>query len=123
MPQCQGEGCAQCQGNGKETTTVAARKKAKAMAWAKAAARASVPEEETDKSFYETRVAADPKAGQSVRIGDASGPNKAGKSLESIKDEIQAALAKPPDALEEVTLPRDQRENAKQYFEKLNKGE
>jgi hypothetical protein len=63
------------------------------------------PEEETDKGFYDTRVAADPKAGQSVRIGDAGGANKAGKSLEAIKEEIQASLAKEPDALEDVTLP------------------
>jgi hypothetical protein len=68
-------------------------------------------------------VAADPKAGQSVRIGDAGGANKAGKSLEAIKEEIQASLAKEPDALEDVTLPRDQRENAKQYFDRLRNGE
>ena len=80
-------------------------------------------EEETDKSFYDTRVAADAKKGQSVRVGDASGPNKAGKSLESIKEEVRASLAKPPDSIEDVTLPRDQRENAKQYFERLRKGE
>ena len=80
-------------------------------------------EEETDKSFYDTRVAADAKKGQSVRVGDASGPNKAGKSLEAIKEEVSASLAKPPDSIEDVTLPRDQRENAKQYFERLRKGE
>ena len=45
------------------------------------------------------------------------------RSQESIKEEIRASLAKEPDALEDVTLPRDQRENAKQYFEKLRKGE
>ena len=48
---------------------------------------------------------------------------KAGKTQEAIKEEIRASLAKEPDALEDVTLPRDQRENAKQYFERLRKGE
>ena len=43
-------------------------------------------------SVVDTRVASDPKAGESVRIGDAGGPNKAGKSLETVKQEIQAAL-------------------------------
>ena len=49
--------------------------------------------------------------------------DKAGKSLEAIKEEVRSSLAKDPDALEDVTLPRDQRENARQYFERLRKGE
>jgi hypothetical protein len=40
-----------------------------------------------------------------------------------VKEAVQAALTKDPDALEEVNLPRDQREHAKQYFEKFRKGE
>jgi hypothetical protein len=121
-PACQGEGCAECQGGGDKDDMKMGKQGSKN---AKNRGRGSGlrDEEETDKSFYDTRVAADPKAGQSVRIGDASGPNKAGKSVEAIKEEIRASLAKEPDALEDVTLPRDQRENAKQYFEKLRKGE
>jgi hypothetical protein len=120
-PNCQGEGCAQCQGKGDGDKLSKSDKPGKGMG--KGRGQGERPEEETDKSFYDTRVAADPKAGQSVRIGDASGPNKAGKTQEAIKEEIRASLAKEPDALEDVTLPRDQRENAKQYFEKLRKGE
>jgi len=121
---CQGEGCAQCQGNGKGEDDMKLSKNSKGEnARNRGRGQGLREEEETDKGFYDTRVAADPKAGQSVRIGDASGPNKAGKSQEAIKEEIRASLAKEPDALEDVTLPRDQRENAKQYFEKLRKGE
>jgi hypothetical protein len=122
---CQGEGCAQCQGNGGDGEDDKMGKRPNRSDKAKGRGRGQGlrDEEETDKSFYDTRVAADPKAGQSVRIGDASGPNKAGKTLEAVKEEIKASLAKEPDALEDVTLPRDQRENAKQYFEKLRKGE
>jgi GNAT superfamily N-acetyltransferase len=123
-PNCQGAGCAQCQQNGDGDDGEGKGKgKGKGRGLGKGQGQGLRPEEETDKSFYDTRVAADPKAGQSVRIGDASGPNKAGKTLESIKEEIRASLAKEPDALEDVTLPRDQRENAKQYFERLRKGE
>jgi hypothetical protein len=118
---CEGAGCAQCQGNADGDKLGKNGKEGKGMNRGRGIG--DRPEEETDKSFYDTRVAADPKAGQSVRVGDASGPNKAGKSLETIKEEIRASLAKEPDALEDVTLPRDQRENAKQYFEKLRKGE
>jgi hypothetical protein len=122
---CQGAGCAQCQsraGDGDQFGNRPGDGQAN-NARNRGRGQGLRDEEETDKSFYETRVAADPKAGQSVRIGDASGPNKAGKSLESIKEEIRSSLAKEPDALEDVTLPRDQRENARQYFERLRKGE
>ena len=117
---CQGEGCAQCQANG-EGDKLGKNKSGRGKG--KGQGEGLRDEQETDKSFYDTRVAADPKKGQSVRIGDASGPNKAGKSQETLKEEIRASLAKEPDALEDVTLPRDQRENAKQYFGRLRKGE
>lgn len=120
-PNCQGAGCAQCQQNGDGDKLSSKKGNGKGMG--KGRGQGERPEEETDKSFYDTRVAADPKKGQSVRVGDASGPNKAGKTQEAIKEEIRASLAKEPDALEDVTLPRDQRENAKQYFERLRKGE
>jgi len=119
---CQGEGCAQCQGDS-QGDKIAKQNKGNGKGRNNGRGEGLRDEEETDKSFYETRVAADAKKGQSVRIGDAAGPNKAGKSQESIKDEIRASLAKEPEALEDVTLPRDQRENAKQYFERLRKGE
>lgn len=122
-PSCQGEGCAQCQGTGKGDKMAGDKSKDKGNGKGKGRGQGERDEEETDKSFYDTRVAADAKKGQSVRVGDASGPNKAGKSLESIKEEVRASLAKPPDSIEDVTLPRDQRENAKQYFERLRKGE
>jgi hypothetical protein len=121
---CQGAGCVECQSNGDADADGKKKGKGKGdNAKNRGQGEGLRDEEQTDKSFYETRVAADPKAGESVRIGDAGGPNKAGKTREAIKEEIQSALAKEPDALEDVTLPRDQRENAKQYFERLRKGE
>jgi hypothetical protein len=119
---CQGAGCAECQGGGQGDGRDKKGKNA-GRGLGEGQGEGLRPEEQTDTSKYNTRVAADPKAGESVRIGDAGGPNKAGKTLEQIKEEVQAALAKEPDALEDVTLPRDQRENARQYFERLRKGE
>jgi hypothetical protein len=122
---CQGAGCAECQGEGDGDGKNKGKGKGKGKGDGDGSGQGEGlrPEEETDTSKYNSRVAADPKAGQSVRIGDAAGPNKAGKTLETIKEELRAALAKEPDALEDVTLPRDQRENAKQYFEKIRKGQ
>jgi hypothetical protein len=122
-PKCEGEGCAECQGNGSGDDDKLGKKRSKGdNAKNRGQGEGLRDEEESDTSKYNTRVAADPKAGESVRIGDAGGPNKAGKTLQTIKEEIQAALAKEPDALEDVTLPRDQREHAKQYFDKIRTG-
>jgi hypothetical protein len=121
-PNCQGEGCAQCQSSGKGDGK-SLKSGENRNARGKGRGSGQREESDTDKGFYDTRVAAEARKGQSVRIGDASGPNKAGKSQEAIKEEIRASLAKEPDALEDVTLPRDQRENAKQYFERLRKGD
>ena len=119
--QCQGQGCAQCQGAGASPSmTDQVGRSDNAQGRGRAAGRRG--EERGDTRFYDSRVAADPKVGQSVRIGDADGPNKAGRSLEAIKAELQSDLARPPDALDEAPLPRDQRENARQFFEKLRKG-
>lgn len=81
------------------------------------------PEEETDKNFYDSRVAADPKKGESIRIGDAGGKNVAGVTREALKEEVTAGRAKEPDALNDVTLPREQRDHARQYFERFRTGE
>lgn len=81
------------------------------------------PEEETDKNFYDSRVAADPKKGESIRIGDAGGKNIAGVTREGLKEEVTAGRAKDPDALNDVTLPREQRDHARQYFERFRTGE
>lgn len=81
------------------------------------------PENEVETGTpYLTRVDGQTKAGESVRIGDAGGKNIAGKSLQEVRQEMQSAAAKDPDALNEQNLPREQREHAKQYFEKFRKG-
>ncbi|MCI0357585.1 MAG: hypothetical protein L0211_03755 [Planctomycetaceae bacterium] len=131
--QCGGAGCKACEGGGKEGEGKdgegegkgkgKGKNKGKGKGLGAGQGEGERPEEETDKSFYDTKVNADAKAGEAVRIGDAGGKNVSGKSKEAVKEAIQGALAKDPDALEDVNLPRDQREHAKQYFEKFRKGE
>jgi len=131
--QCGGAGCKACEGSGKEGEGKDGEgkdgkgkngKNSKGgKGLGKGIGRGERPEEETDRSFYDTKVNADAKAGEAVRIGDAAGKNVSGKSKEAVKEAIQGALAKDPDALEDVNLPRDQREHAKQYFDKFRKGE
>jgi hypothetical protein len=80
------------------------------------------PEEETETGGYRTRVGAEARRGESIRVGDANGPNVAGNSLESIKKEIASSLSEDPDPIVQQTLPRREREQTKEYFELLRKG-
>ena len=127
--ECGGAGCKACEGNGEgdgKSGQGEGKGKGKGKGdYAKAAGQGEGlrDEEETDKSFYDTRVGADAKAGEAVRVGKAGGKNVAGQSKEAVKEAVQAELAKDPDALDEVNLPRDQREHAKQYFEKFREGQ
>lgn len=128
--QCGGAGCKACEGSGKEGKEgegegegKGKNKNGKGKGLGEGQGTGERPEEETDKSFYDTKVNADAKAGEAVRVGDAGGNNIAGRSKESVKEAVVGALAKEPDALEDVNLPRDQREHAKQYFDKFRKGE
>ncbi len=80
------------------------------------------PENEVDTKTYDTQVAGKTQAGESVRVGDAGGKNIKGKTLQEAKAEMESAAAKDPDALEEVNLPRELKNQTKQYFEKFRKG-
>ena len=81
------------------------------------------PENEVQTKDYESQVAGKTQKGESVRTGDAGGKNLVTKSLQEVKAEQEAATKREPDALEDVNLPREQREHSRQYFEKFRKGE
>ena len=129
---CNGEGCKHCQGGGdKEGDNEGedgkgdkeGKKGGKGMG--KGKGRGERPEEETDKNFYDTKVNANPTKGQSVRIGDAEGKNAKGNvTVEEVRSQIEAGLkSREPDASDDTALSRDQKRQAKEYFEKFRKGE
>jgi len=81
------------------------------------------PEEETATGEYDSRQRGDIQPGQAVRVGDAFGPNKAGRSQEAVKEEIMSALREDADPLTDQRLPRSQREHVNEYFRSIRKGE
>lgn len=81
------------------------------------------PEEKTDTRGYDSKVGAKPRKGEAVRTGSADGPNMAGRTLEDVKQELNASKVEDDDPLTDVRLPKSQREHARQYFERLRKGE
>ena len=80
------------------------------------------PEEETETGGYRTRVAGDPRQGEAIRVGDASGPNLPGTSRQTIQEEIASSFSEDPDPLTQQKLPRRERDQTREYFELLRKG-
>lgn len=77
------------------------------------------PEERTDTSSYSSRVAQNVQRGEVVRTGFANGPNLAGQSQESVKEEILGAKPESADPIENQRLPRTEREHLREYFERF----
>lgn len=80
------------------------------------------PEEETETGAFDTQVRGNVRQGEAVRTGDAEGPNQKGKTLEEIKAELQGDYSDDNDPLSNQRLPRDRREHAKEYFNRLREG-
>jgi hypothetical protein len=64
-------------------------------------------------------VRGNPKAGEAVRVGDAIGPNKAGQTLEGLKEEILSAVKNDSDPLTDQRLPKDQQEHVREYYKQF----
>jgi DNA repair exonuclease SbcCD ATPase subunit len=120
--QCQGAGCKACQGKKKGQGRGKGDEPGDGLG--EGQGFGSRPEEKNDTKGYDSRVRTKVNdRGKSVRIGDATGPNLPGRAQQDVREELAASLAKEPDPIDETSLPRDQREHSKEYFEKLLKGE
>ena len=113
--QCQGQGCKQCQGQGQE-----GQKPGDGMG--KGAGQGERPEEESDSKFYDSQVRGKPKQGRTVIAGKAGGENKKGVTRQSVQDAVLDAITDESDPLEDQVLPRNEREHAEEYFNKLREG-
>ena len=128
---CNGEGCKQCQGGGDQQGEDGDGQDGKDSKMpgkgktGKGRGQGERGEEETDSKFYDTQVKADPKKGESIRIGDADGKNIRGNvSIEVIRTQIDEEMkSREPDASDDTGLSRDQRKHAKEYFEKFREGD
>jgi hypothetical protein len=115
---CNGKGCKACQGQGKGK-----KDGPPGEGLGEGQGKGARPEEATDTKSYKAKERGKVDKGRSERIGDATGPNIAGRAKQATSDEVSASLSKDPDPIDETGLPRDQRNHSKEYFEKLLKGE
>jgi hypothetical protein len=114
---CNGEGCEACLGGGGGKN----EEGPPGMGLGEGQGQGERPEEKTDTSFYESQVRGKVRPGEAVRTGTAAGPNRAGRSLQEVKDQIRSNLDQEPDPLIDVRLPRNEREQVKEYYQRLNK--
>ena len=129
--QCQGEGCAACSGQGNKPAQGGQQQlaggqgkgndKKSGSGLGEGSGQGARPENPNDTKFYESKVDADPKAGQVERIGDADGANIVGLTREEAKRAIKNRMSKEADPVVDQPLPRNQREHVREYFEQFNK--
>ena len=116
--QCNGEGCQACmggfgQGGQKQDGPPG-------FGLGKGRGQGDRPEQETDSSFYESQVRGKVKPGEAVVSGTAAGPNRAGKSVEDVKNLVNSNLSKETDPMVDVRLPRKERQHAREYFDRYH---
>jgi hypothetical protein len=81
------------------------------------------PEERTNTGFRDSQVKQNPGRGAAVITGEADGPTIRGDVREVVQEEMEAHGSEPADPLVIEQLPRAQRENAAEYFDRLREGE
>jgi len=77
-----------------------------------------------DGQAFDSRVRVEAKPGEMRVIGPTDGPNAKGRALEAIRAQTEMAAEQgPAPALERQPLDRSRREQKRQYFDSLRKGE
>jgi len=116
--ECQGEGCKQCNGgmNGRIG-------KIPGRGMGEGRGEGDRPEEKNGVNFRDSQVKQKPGKGAAVIAGEADGPNIRGNVQQQIVEEMAAQGSQPADPLVIEQLPKTQRENAEDYFNRLREGE
>lgn len=79
-------------------------------------------QQEGETGEYKSKVKGAIQKGETVKTGNADGNNLPGSSAAEARELIKSEMSRQSDPLEDQQLPRSQREQAKEYFEKLRGG-
>jgi hypothetical protein len=119
-PNCDGKGCEMCQGGNPNGGQNRNGKPGPGLGQGKGTGPR--PEERNNTNLRDTQVHQNPGRGSAVFGGLVEGPNIKGQVAQSIKEEMASQGAEPADPLTIERLPRNQREQAEQYFDALREG-
>jgi tape measure domain-containing protein len=117
---CQGEGCSECQG---DMPGDSMNGQSGGRGIGSGRAFGARPQDDLNTAFRDTQVKQNPGRGPAVITGEADGPTIRGDVREAVKEEVAAAESDEADAMVIEQLPRSQRENAEEYFNRLREGE
>jgi hypothetical protein len=119
--QCMGEGCEKCQGGGNTMNNRFSEKGGNGMGAGRGFGPR--PDEKNDVAFRDSQVKQKPGQGAMVVTGEADGPNIRGNVRETLAEEMRAQASQPADPMVIEQLPKAQRENAEDYFNRLRDGQ
>jgi hypothetical protein len=118
---CDGEGCAECQG-GNMMGFGNQMNRMPGMGMGEGRGAGPRPDERNPTNFRETRVRQKPRQGPATFGGLVDGPNIKGEVAQAIKEEMATLEAEPADPLTSERLSSSRREHAEQYFKLLREG-
>ncbi len=121
---CGGGGCKDCKGDGSEgdsnKRSENSGKGGSKYGLGKGSGE-SGPEDNTEGETYESKVKGDAKKGRGLNAGNADGPNRKGVTKEEIKQAVLSGTSDESDPLEGQVLPRAERDQTQEYFDRLRK--
>ena len=111
--ECNGEGCAAC---GKKSD-----KEGKPSKDAKGEGKGQGEREETETGvkYFDSQVRDQMRKGETSFGGKVGGPNRKGATKEEVRTSVLNGTPDDPDAIENMTLPKAQRDQQRDYFNTL----
>lgn len=109
-PECGGAGCPACLG-------------LPGMGLGEGQGQGPRPEAEDQTAFHDSQVRQRVGQGVAEAVGFAPGPNVRGQSQEAVQVEFDAVRSGRKDPLGERHIPRNLRDHAQEYFDRLRQGE
>ena len=123
--ECQGQGCAECRGQGQPPGPGGAagqRGQGQGDGLGRGRGAGFRPESKSDTQAFDTNVKQKVGRGAALVTGVADGPNAKGQVQQAIREQFEAVAGAQSDPLVEQPLPRDYREHARDYFDALRTG-
>jgi len=131
--QCQGEGCSECQKGSKGSQGKKGQRGEKGKGTGKGKGNGDGmgegrgegdrDEEESEFNEYDAQVRDQIRKGETVNGGKVGGKNRKGVTREEARDAVLSSQPDEPDAIENIQLPKAQRDQLKEYFDSLRGGE
>jgi hypothetical protein len=128
--QCQGQGCGDCQKAGQQGQGAKGQKgkgKGKGKGeepgdgMGEGQGEGERDESESEFKNYDAQVRDEMRKGETVNGGRVGGKNRKGVSREETREAVLRSEPDPPDAIENIQLPKAQRDQLKEYFNSLRK--